>query len=137
MFRAVEMADRCRSKQLRAGLPPVAFRPIAGSLLLLGAVGQLQFEVVAHQLEHEYGVKARILQSNFNLARWVTCDDANELKKFIDANAHRASRWMPSMRQRCWSITAPRCAPSSSSGPKSSSTLRERRTGVSVKNVVF
>ena len=98
MFRAVEVADPLRSKQLRAGLTQLGeegaiqvFRPIAGSLLLLGAVGQLQFEVVAHRLEHEYGVKARILQSNFNLARWVTCEDPNELKKFMDANAHRVA----------------------------------------------
>jgi len=98
MFRAVEVADPLRSKQLRAGLTQLGeegaiqvFRPIAGSLLLLGAVGQLQFEVVAHRLEHEYGVKARILGSNFNLARWVTCDDPNELKKFMDANAHRVA----------------------------------------------
>ena len=96
MFRAVEVADPLRSKQLRAGLTQLGeegaiqvFRPIAGSLLLLGAVGQLQFEVVAHRLEHEYGVKARIMASNFNLARWVTSDDPQELKKFIDANAHR------------------------------------------------
>ena len=98
MFRAVEVADPLRSKQLRAGLTQLGeegaiqvFRPIAGSLLLLGAVGQLQFEVVAHRLEHEYGVKARIMASNFNLARWVTSDDANELKKFMDANAHRVA----------------------------------------------
>lgn len=52
------------------------FRPIAGSVLLLGAVGQLQFEVVAHRLEHEYGCKARIMPSRFQVARWVTCDDA-------------------------------------------------------------
>jgi peptide chain release factor 3 len=98
MFRAVEVADPLRSKQLRAGLTQLGeegaiqvFRPISGSLLLLGAVGQLQFEVVAHRLEHEYGVKARILGSNFNLARWVTCDDPNELKKFMDANAHRVA----------------------------------------------
>jgi len=98
MFRAVEVADPLRSKQLRAGLTQLGeegaiqvFRPIAGSLLLLGAVGQLQFEVVAHRLEHEYGVKARIMGSNFNLARWVTSDDANELKKFMDANAHRVA----------------------------------------------
>ena len=98
MFRAVEVADPLRSKQLRAGLTQLGeegaiqvFRPIAGSLLLLGAVGQLQFEVVAHRLEHEYGVKARIMPSNFNLARWVTCDDPNELKKFMDANAHRVA----------------------------------------------
>ena len=98
MFRAVEVADPLRSKQLRAGLTQLGeegaiqvFRPIAGSLLLLGAVGQLQFEVVAHRLEHEYGVKARIMASNFNLARWVTCDDPHELKKFMDANAHRVA----------------------------------------------
>ncbi len=98
MFRVVEVADPLRSKQLRAGLTQLGeegaiqvFRPIAGSLLLLGAVGQLQFEVVAHRLEHEYGVKARIMGSNFNLARWVTSDDANELKKFMDANAHRVA----------------------------------------------
>ena len=98
MFRAVEVADPLRTKQLRAGLTQLGeegaiqvFRPISGSLLLLGAVGQLQFEVVAHRLEHEYGVKARIMASNFNLARWVTSDDANELKKFIDANAHRVA----------------------------------------------
>ena len=68
---------------------------MAGTVLLLGAVGQLQFEVVAHRLEHEYGVKARILPSRFQVARWVTCDEADggerELKRFIDANAHRVA----------------------------------------------
>ena len=60
-------------------------------MLLLGAVGQLQFEVVAHRLEHEYGVKARIQPCRFQVARWVTADDPNELKRFIDANAHRVA----------------------------------------------
>ena len=41
------------------------FRPVAGTVLLLGAVGQLQFEVVAHRLEHEYGVKARITPARY------------------------------------------------------------------------
>ncbi len=98
MFRAVEVADPLRSKQLRAGLTQLGeegaiqvFRPLGGSLLLLGAVGQLQFEVVAHRLEHEYGVKARIMGSQFNLARWITAEDPQELKKFIEANAHRVA----------------------------------------------
>jgi len=102
MFRAVEVADPLRTKQLRAGLTQLGeegaiqvFRPVAGSVLLLGAVGQLQFEVVAHRLEHEYGVKARIMPSRFQVARWVTCDEADggdrELKRFIDANAHRVA----------------------------------------------
>ncbi|MDH3210359.1 MAG: peptide chain release factor 3 [Burkholderiaceae bacterium] len=98
MFRSIEVADPLRSKQLRAGLTQLGeegaiqvFRPLVGSMLLLGAVGQLQFEVVAHRLAHEYGVKARIAPCRFQLARWVACDDAKELQRFIDANAHRVA----------------------------------------------
>ncbi len=100
LFRSVEVADPLKTKQLRAGLTQLGeegaiqvFRPMAATMLLLGAVGQLQFEVVAHRLEHEYGVKARIMPARFNVARWVTCDEADggekELKRFIDANSHR------------------------------------------------
>ncbi len=98
MFRSVEVADPLRTKQLKAGLTQLGeegaiqvFRPVAGSVLLLGAVGQLQFEVVAHRLEHEYGCKARVTGSRFQIARWVTCDDPKELQRFIDANAHRVA----------------------------------------------
>ena len=102
MFRSVEVADPLRTKQLKAGLTQLGeegaiqvFRPVAGSVLLLGAVGQLQFEVVAHRLEHEYGVKARILPSRFQVARWVSCADedggAKELQRFIDGNSHRVA----------------------------------------------
>lgn len=100
IIRSVEVADPLRSKQLKAGLTQLGeegaiqvFRPIMGSVLLLGAVGQLQFEVVAHRLEHEYGVKSRITGSPYQVARWVTCaaEDGGEaeLKRFIEANAHR------------------------------------------------
>jgi len=100
LFRSVEVADPLKTKQLRAGLTQLGeegaiqvFRPVLGTVLLLGAVGQLQFEVVAHRLEHEYGVRARITPARYALARWVTCepDDGGdkELQRFIDANAHR------------------------------------------------
>jgi peptide chain release factor 3 len=105
MFRAVEVADPLRTKQLRAGLTQLGeegaiqvFRPVAGSVLLLGAVGQLQFEVVAHRLEHEYGCKARVMPARYNVARWVTCEldegpaaSERELKRFIDGNSHRVA----------------------------------------------
>ena len=98
MFRSVEVADPLKTKQLRAGLTQLGeegaiqvFRPAAGSVLLLGAVGQLQFEVVAHRLEHEYGCKARITPARYNVARWVTCDDSKELQRFVDHNAHRVA----------------------------------------------
>jgi len=100
MFRMVEVADPLKTKQLKAGLQQLGeegaiqvFRPMAGSVLMLGAVGQLQFEVVAHRLEHEYSCKARISPCRFSIARWVTCDEADggekELNRFIDANSHR------------------------------------------------
>ena len=96
MFRSVEVADPLKTKQLRAGLTQLGeegaiqvFRPILGTVLLLGAVGQLQFEVVAHRLKTEYGVQARIAPARQSLARWVTADDETELKRFIAANDHR------------------------------------------------
>jgi peptide chain release factor 3 len=96
LFQAVEVADPLRSKQLKHGLRQLGeegaiqvFRPYTGSLLLLGAVGQLQFEVVAHRLQHEYGVAARFMPSRFTLARWVTSTDDKELKRFTEFYTHR------------------------------------------------
>jgi peptide chain release factor 3 len=98
IFQQVEVADPMKSKQLKLGLAQLGeegaiqvFRPHHGGTLLLGAVGQLQFEVVAHRLQHEYAVPARTSPSKFHLARWVTCDDAKELSRFIEANGHRVA----------------------------------------------
>jgi peptide chain release factor 3 len=92
------VADPIRAKQLRKGLLQLGeegaiqvFRPETGGPLLLGAVGQLQFEVVAHRLEHEYGVKPRLTQSRYRIARWVTSTDADELKRFLRTNSHRVA----------------------------------------------
>lgn len=96
LFQTVEIADPMRSKQLKLGLTQLGeegaiqvFRPHIGSTLLLGAVGNLQFEVVTHRLQHEYGVSARVASAKYQLARWVTADDPKELQRFIDSNAHR------------------------------------------------
>ncbi len=103
MFQAVEVADPLRAKQLKHGLAQLGeegaiqvFRPQLGGSLLLGAVGQLQFEVVLHRLEHEYGVKARLIGTKYRIARWITVDDAlsasdgeRELKRFTDFYAAR------------------------------------------------
>jgi peptide chain release factor 3 len=95
LFQAVEVADPLRTKQLRIGLTQLGeegaiqvFRPVAaGGAMLLGAVGALQFEVVAHRLQSEYGVAARMMPSRFTLARWVTSDDPKVLRQFLEANA--------------------------------------------------
>jgi len=87
------VADPLRTKQLRTGLTQLGeegaiqvFRPVAGGPLLLGAVGQLQFEVVAHRLKTEYGVAARMLPARYSMARWITAENPKDLKKFMDAN---------------------------------------------------
>src|SRR6185503_4215226 len=87
LFQTVEIADPLRSKQLRTGLAQLGeegaiqvFRPITGGALLLGAVGQLQFEVVAHRLRHEYGCEARLSPARYIGARWVTAEDPREMK---------------------------------------------------------
>ena len=96
LFHTVEVADPMRIKQLRTGLMQLGeegaiqvFRPKDGGSLLLGAVGTLQFEVVTHRLRHEYGVEARLAPTRYRLARWVSADDPGELRRFVDANAHR------------------------------------------------
>jgi peptide chain release factor 3 len=96
IFRAIEVVNPLRAKQLRTGLTQLGeegaiqvFRPLRGSLLLLGAVGQLQFEVAAHRLQHEYNVEARVLASPYTCARWVTADDPAELNRFVSANEGR------------------------------------------------
>lgn len=98
LFQAVEVADPLRSKQLRSGLEQLGqegaiqvFKPLGGGAMLLGAVGTLQFEVVAHRLQHEYGVPARLLPSKFRAARWITADDPTLLERFVDANSFRVA----------------------------------------------
>ena len=53
--RMVEVAPALAQPPLNRLSPGAiqVFRPVAGTVLLLDAVGQLQFEVVAHRLEHE------------------------------------------------------------------------------------
>jgi peptide chain release factor 3 len=92
-FRTVELADPMKSKQLAKGLQELGeegaiqvFRPLMGSLTLLGAVGELQFEVVAHRLKTEYGVEARLSAANYSGARWISCPDPVELNRFVHAN---------------------------------------------------
>lgn len=79
-------------KQLHKGLQQLGeegavqvFKPANGADLILGAVGVLQFEVVAHRLQTEYGVEAVFDPCQIYTARWVSCDDARMLNDFEKA----------------------------------------------------
>ncbi|CAH0350804.1 Peptide chain release factor RF3 [Aquabacterium sp. CECT 9606] len=96
LFQTVELANPMKSKQLQAGLMQLGeegaiqvFKPDTGGSMLLGAVGQLQFEVVQHRLKAEYGVDIRLMPCRFTGARWITSDSVADLKKFTDENASK------------------------------------------------
>ncbi len=98
IFKMVETADPLRTKQLREGLMQLGeegaiqvFKPLVGTQMLLGAFGQLQFEVVAHRLKSEYNAEVRMLNARYSISRWVSAKDPVLLKKFILENSHRMS----------------------------------------------
>jgi peptide chain release factor 3 len=82
-FARVKLRDPLKRKHLVAGLAQLSqegaiqifYRPELGEQdPWLGAVGQLQFEVLIHRLETEYGVKATLEGAPFRLARWIGGD---------------------------------------------------------------
>jgi peptide chain release factor 3 len=88
MFNRVDVKDRMKTKQLKKGLEQLAeegavqlFIPIERTDYILGAVGQLQLEVVKHRLAGEYHVDALLSGVDFSAARWLTGPEES-LKKF-------------------------------------------------------
>ena len=97
-FRAVRIRNPLKVKQLHKGLQQLGeegavqvFKPVSGGDLILGAVGVLQFEVVASRLQNEYGVDAVFEGAGTTCARWVTGDDKRMLADFEDALAHNVA----------------------------------------------
>ena len=67
------------------------FAPISNTDLIVGAVGQLQFDVVAYRLKDEYKVDAIYEPVNVYTARWVYCDDPRKLEEFRKKAADQLS----------------------------------------------
>ena len=89
LFRKVRLKDPLRAKALQKGLVQLSeegatqvFRPKLGNEMILGAVGVLQFDVVAHRLKHEYKVECAFESAQTATARWVYCDDPVMLAEF-------------------------------------------------------
>ncbi|MEX0730286.1 MAG: peptide chain release factor 3 [Aquisalimonadaceae bacterium] len=89
LFRRVVLKDPMRLKQLHKGIEQLCeegasqlFRPLSSNDLIVGAVGTLQFDVVAYRLKAEYSVDAVFEPVTVNTARWVSCADAKKLAEF-------------------------------------------------------
>jgi peptide chain release factor 3 len=89
IFRRAVLKDPLRMKALAKGLDQLCeegatqlFRPLRNSDLILGAVGQLQFEVVAFRLQDEYNVQCVFDNIAVHTARWVSACSEGKLEEF-------------------------------------------------------
>jgi len=81
-FARVTFRDALKSKHFQKGLKELTeegaiqvFTPVSGSPdPILGAVGELQFDVFKFRMKHEYGVDVELTRLPYELARWVEGD---------------------------------------------------------------
>lgn len=98
LFRRVRLADPLRAKALQKGLTQLSeegatqiFRPLTSNDLVLGAVGILQFDVVAHRLKNEYGVDCTFEAVPVSTARWIYFKNPQDEAEFRKRNEQNLS----------------------------------------------
>lgn len=91
LFRAVRSKDPLKAKALIKGLEQLSeegatqvFKPINDNRIILGAVGILQFDVVAHRLKNEYKVDCAYDAISIATVRWLKCSDQKKLNEFVN-----------------------------------------------------
>ncbi len=96
LFMRARLKDPLKAKQLNNALKELGeegaiqvFQLSQGGPPVLGAVGQLQFEIVSHRLQAEYGVPALFEPVNVRAARWVRAPDRKALREFEKGNPAR------------------------------------------------
>jgi peptide chain release factor 3 len=89
LFKRIRLKDPLKAKQLQNGIRQLSeegstqvFFPFRNNDIVVGAVGQLQFDVVAYRLREEYGVEAIYEPINVHTARWVDSEDVKTLEAF-------------------------------------------------------
>jgi peptide chain release factor 3 len=88
LFRRIRLRDPLKMKQLRKGLQELSeegstqvFFPLDNNDIIVGAVGVLQFEVVAFRLKDEYKVEAAYEPVNVYTVRWLKAKDPRKLEE--------------------------------------------------------
>jgi peptide chain release factor 3 len=89
LFRRAVLRDPLKLKALKKGLAQLCeegatqlFSPLASNDLIIGAVGQLQFDVASFRLKSEYGVECGFESVGIATARWVQAKDSKMLEQF-------------------------------------------------------
>jgi peptide chain release factor 3 len=88
-FAKVDLADPLKRKQFNKGLGELCEEGTVQMFVdprvgdqdpILGAVGQLQFEVLLYRMKDEYGVDVRLRAQPFKHARWIRFKDGRKEK---------------------------------------------------------
>ena len=89
LYKRIRLKDPLKLKQLQKGLKQLSeegstqiFMPLANNDLIVGAVGILQFDVVAYRLKDEYKVDCVYEPVNIFTARWLSSDKPAKLEEF-------------------------------------------------------
>ncbi|MDR2126897.1 MAG: peptide chain release factor 3 [Prevotellaceae bacterium] len=89
-FRYIENAAPMKFKQLAKGIDHLMDEGVAqlftskfNGRKIIGTVGMLQFDVIQHRLEHEYGAKCKYEPLNLYKACWIQSDNAEQLADFM------------------------------------------------------
>ncbi len=90
IFKEVLNKDPMKAKQLEKGVRQLTDEGVAqlfimpvGNRKIIGTVGELQFEVIQHRLENEYGAKVEFQAKNYFKACWITSENDEKLGEFI------------------------------------------------------
>lgn len=90
IFKELVNSDPMKSKQLEKGITQLTDEGVAqlftqqpGNRRFVGAVGELQFEVIQYRLLHEYGASCRFEPINMTRACWLQSDNPQKLEDFI------------------------------------------------------
>lgn len=104
LYKRIRLKDPLKLKQLQKGLTQLSeegstqvFMPMKNNDLIVGAVGVLQFDVVAYRLKDEYKVDCIYEPISIYTARWISADNNAKLEDFkrkaaeniaLDAGGH-------------------------------------------------
>jgi peptide chain release factor 3 len=91
ILKRVRVRDPLKQKHLRKALESLGeegvtqvFKPVTGGDLVVGAVGQLQFEVLDERMKAEYGLEVLFETSPYQAARWISADNRGDLDAFME-----------------------------------------------------
>ncbi|MFW5718313.1 MAG: peptide chain release factor 3 [Spirochaetota bacterium] len=96
IFKELVSTDPMRSKQLEKGIKQLSEEGVAqlfiqdrGRRKIIGAVGELQFEVIQYRLTNEYGAACRLQPLDYSRACWITSADPAALAAFTKYREHQ------------------------------------------------